>query len=108
MAEKPITTAPYSTGVSGDYYIFVNDNGVLRQVDIEIISKHLGNVTWATLTGKPFNNVDGDEFTILGETLKINICFLKKYQKTIIHITMWRYLITLRLMKMVRLCMTVT
>lgn len=72
MAEKPITTAPYSTGVSGNYYIFVNDNGVLRQVDIDIISKHLGNVTWATLTGKPFNNVDSDEFTILGETLKIN------------------------------------
>ena len=72
MAEKPITTAPYSTGVSGDYYIFVNDNGVLRQVDIDIISKHLGNVTWTTLTGKPFNNVDSDEFTISGETLKIN------------------------------------
>ena len=72
MAEKPITTAPYSTGVSGDYYIFVNDNGVLRQVDIDIISKHLGNVTWTTLTGKPFNNVNSDEFTISGETLKIN------------------------------------
>ena len=72
MAEKPITTAPYSTGVSGDYYIFVNDNGVLRQVDIDIISKHLGNVTWTTLTGKPFNNVNSNEFTISGETLKIN------------------------------------
>lgn len=71
MAEKPITTAPYSTGVSGDYYIFVNDNGVLRQVDIEIISKHLSNVTWTTLTGKPFNNVNSDEFIISGETLKI-------------------------------------
>ena len=71
MAEKPITTAPYSTGVNGDYYIFVNDNGVLRQVDIDIISKHLGNVTWSTLTGKPFNNVDSDEFIISGETLKI-------------------------------------
>ena len=71
MAEKPITTAPYSTGVSGDYYIFVNDNGVLRQVDIDIISKHLGNITWATLTGKPFNNVNSDEFIISGETLKI-------------------------------------
>ena len=72
MAEKPITTAPYSTGVSGDYYIFVNDNGVLRQIDIDIISKHLGNVTWTTLTGKPFNNVNSDEFIISGETLKIN------------------------------------
>lgn len=72
MAEKPITTAPYSTGVSGDYYIFVNDNGVLRQIDIDIISKHLGNVTWTTLTGKPFNNVDSNEFIISGETLKIN------------------------------------
>ena len=72
MAEKPITTAPYSTGVSGDYYIFVNDNGVLRQIDIDIISKHLGNVTWTTLTGKPFNNVNSNEFTISGETLKIN------------------------------------
>ena len=72
MAEKPITTAPYSIGVSGDYYIFVNDNGVLRQVDIGIISKHLGNVTWTTLTGKPFNNVNSNEFTISGETLKIN------------------------------------
>ena len=72
MAEKPITTAPYSTGVSGDYYIFVNDNGVLRQVDIDIISKHLGNITWTALTGKPFNNVDSDEFIISGETLKIN------------------------------------
>ena len=72
MSEKPITTAPYSTGVSGDYYIFVNDNGVLRQVDIDIISKHLGNVTWTTLTGKPFNNVNSNEFTISGETLKIN------------------------------------
>lgn len=71
MAEKPITTAPYSTGVSGDYYIFVNDNGVLRQVDIDIISKHLSNVTWTTLTGKPFNNVDSNEFIISGETLKI-------------------------------------
>ena len=71
MAEKPITTAPYSIGVSGDYYIFVNDNGVLRQVDIEIISKHLSNVTWTTLTGKPFNNVQSDEFIISGETLKI-------------------------------------
>ena len=71
MAEKPITTSPFSTGVSGDYYIFVNDNGVLRQVDIDIISKHLGNVTWATLTGKPFNNVQSDEFIISGETLKI-------------------------------------
>ena len=71
MAEKPITTAPYSTGVSGDYYIFVNDNGVLRQVDIDIISKHLGNTTWSTLTGKPFNSIDNDEFTVSGETLKI-------------------------------------
>ena len=71
MAEKPITTAPYSTGVNGDYYIFVNDNGELRQIDIDIISKFLGNTTWSTLTGKPFNNVDGDEFTVLGETLKI-------------------------------------
>ena len=71
MAEKPITTAPYSTGVSGDYYIFVNDNGVLRQVDIDIISKHLGNTTWSTLTGKPFNSINSDEFTVSGETLKI-------------------------------------
>lgn len=71
MAEKPITTAPYSTGVSGDYYIFVNDNGELRQVDIDIISKFLGNTTWSTLTGKPFNSINSDEFTVSGETLKI-------------------------------------
>lgn len=71
MAEKPITTAPYSTGVSGDYYIFVNDNGELRQIDIDIISKFLGNTTWSTLTGKPFNSINSDEFTVSGETLKI-------------------------------------
>ena len=71
MAEKPITTAPYSVGVSGDYYIFVNDNGELRQIDIDIISKFLGNTTWATLTGKPFNSINSDEFTVSGETLKI-------------------------------------
>lgn len=71
MAEKPITTAPYSTGVSGDYYIFCNDNGELRQIDIDIISKFLGSVSWTTLTGKPFNSINSDEFTISGETLKI-------------------------------------
>ena len=71
MAEKPITTAPYSTGVSGDYYIFCNDNGELRQIDIDIISKFLGNTTWSTLTGKPFNSINSDEFTVSGETLKI-------------------------------------
>ena len=72
MAEKPITTVPYSTSASGDYYIFVNDNGEVRQVDIDILSKFLNNVTWTSLTGKPFKNIDSEEFAISGDTLNIN------------------------------------
>lgn len=72
MAKKPITTVPYSTSASGDYYIFVNDNGEVRQVDIDILSKFLNNVTWTSLTGKPFKNIDSEEFAISGDTLNIN------------------------------------
>lgn len=86
MSEKPITTAPYSTSVGDNYYIFVNEDGTLKQVDIDIISKFLVDLKWSNIEQKPFVNIDSDQFTVVGDDLTIegyhthdNINILNKF-----------------------------
>lgn len=86
MSEKPITTAPYSTSVGENYYIFVNENGTLKQVDIDIISKFLVDLKWTNIEQKPFVNIDNKQFKVVGDDLTIegyhthdNINILNKF-----------------------------
>ena len=86
MSEKPITTAPYSTSVGDNYYIFVNEDGTLKQVDIDIISKFLVDLKWANIEQKPFVNIDSNQFKVVGDDLTIegyhthdNINILNKF-----------------------------
>lgn len=86
MSEKPITTAPYSTSVGENYYIFVNEDGTLKQVDIDIISKFLVDLKWSNIEQKPFVNIDSNQFKVVGDDLTItgyhthdNINILNKF-----------------------------
>lgn len=71
MSEKLITTVPHSVAVGDNYYIFVNDDGILKQVDIDILSKFITTMTWAMLSQKPFEEIDDTEFIVTADKLTI-------------------------------------